>query len=308
MPDFLSESAFWIGLFAAALRFSAPILLAALGETVVERSGVLNIGIEGMMLLGAWIAFLGAYAFGSNSIGMLLAVVLGCMSGLLLAYLSVTRQAHQIVVGITFNLFALGLTSFVFRELFTGIPSIRPFQALEIPLLSQIPIIGEILFRQTSIVYLAYAMVPVVAVMLSRSQFGLALSAAGELPAAVDASGMSVEKIRYSAAIIAGGFAGVGGAALSVGQLGQYTDNLTGGRGFFALAVVLLGRWNPVKVMGATFLFALAEALAVRLQFNLGIPQQLVQMLPFIVAIFLMAGLFGRVRAPRDLAVPYTRE
>jgi len=308
MPDFLMESAFWIGLFAAAIRFSAPILFAALGETVVERSGVLNIGIEGMMLLGAWVAFLGAFAFGSNAIGIVLAIVLGSLSGLLLAYLSVTRQAHQIVVGITFNLFALGLTSFVFRELFTGIPSIQPFQALEVPVLSQIPVIGEILFRQTPLVYLAYAMVPITALVLSRSQFGLALTAAGEMPAAVDGSGMSVERIRYLSAIIAGGLAGLGGAALSVGQLGQYTDNLTGGRGFFALAVVLLGRWQPVKVMGATFLFALAEALAVRLQFNLGIPQQLVQMLPFIVAIFLMAGLFGRVRAPSALAVPYTRE
>ena len=309
MPDFLLESAFWIGLLAATVRFSAPILFAALGETIVERAGVLNIGIEGMMLLGAWAAFLGSYAFGVNSLGVLVGVGVGCLGGIILAYLCVTRKAHQIVVGITINLFALGLTSFVFREMFaTSLPSISPYKAANIPLLSGIPVVGEILFRQTGLVYLAFALVPVTALLFSRTQFGLAVSAAGEMPAAVDASGVSVAKVQYLAAVIAGGLAGLGGAALSVGQLSQFSDNMTAGRGFFALAVVLLGRWHPVKVMGATFLFAFAEALALRLQFNLGIPHQFLKMLPFAVAIFLMAGLFGRPRAPSHLAIPYTRE
>jgi simple sugar transport system permease protein len=309
LPDFLTELTFWVGLLAATVRFAAPILLAALGETIVERAGVLNIGIEGMMLLGAWAAFLGAHALGVTALGVLLGVVLGCISGLLLAYLCVTRKAHQIVVGITINLFALGLTSFVYRQLFsTSLPSISPFKAVKIPLLGDVPIVGEILFRQTGLVYLAFLLVPATALLLKHTQFGLALSAAGEMPAAVDASGISVEKVRYGAAIIAGGFAGLAGAALSVGQLSQFSDNLTAGRGFFALAVVLLGRWEPVKVMGATFLFAFAEALALRLQFNLGIPHQFLKMLPFVVAILLMAGIFGRPRAPSALAEPYSRE
>ncbi len=309
MPDFLTESGFWIGLFAATVRFSAPMLFAALGETIVERAGVLNIGIEGMMLLGAWAAFMGTYAFGANLLGLLIGIAVGCLGGLLLAYLCVSRRAHQIVVGITINLFALGLTSFVYREIFaTSLPSIDPFKAIKIPLLGDLPVVGEILFQQTGLVYLALALVPVVALLLSRSQFGLAVSAAGEMPAAVDASGINVEKVRYAAAIIAGGLAGLGGAALSIGQLSQFSDNLTAGRGYFALAVVLLGRWRPVKVMAATFLFAFAEALALRLQFNLGVPHQFLKMLPFVVAIFLMAGLFGRPRAPSGLAVPYTRE
>lgn len=307
--EFLTEATFYVGLFAATVRLSAPLLLAALGETVAERAGVLNIGLEGMMLLGAWAGFVIAHYTGSSWAGFFAGLAIGLAAGGILAFLAVTRRANQIIVGIAINLFALGFSSFVFRELFPStLPSVEPFQAIHIPLLSRIPYVGPVLFSQTWVVYLAFLFVPVFAFALYKTQWGLAVRAAGETPAAVDAAGVDVVRVRYSAALIGGAFAGLAGAALSVGQLSQFSENLSGGRGFFALAIVLVGRWDPVKVFVVTILFALGDALQLRLQLKLGIPSQFLQMIPFIVAIILTTGLLGRSLPPRALGQPYVRD
>ncbi len=308
--EFFGESVFWVGLFAATMRLTAPLLFAATGELFAERAGVLNIGLEGMMLIGAWAAFMVANGTGSGWVGVLGAIAAGMFLGLIVAYLSVSRGANQMITGIVINIFALGFTSFVYRETFSvNLPSVDAFQRVEIPLLADIPHVGDIFFDQTLLVYLAFLLIPVMGYVLYRTQFGITVRAAGELPQSVDTAGVSVLRVRYLAMIVGGGFAGLAGAALSIGQLSQYADGLTAGRGFIALAIVLLGRWDPLKVLLATLLFAFADALQLRLQVeSIGIPQQVLQMWPYILAIIIMTGFLGRARPPAQLAVPYRKE
>ena len=254
----------WLG---ASIRLASPLILAATGETVAERAGVINIGLEGMMLSGAFAGYAIGAATGDPWLGMFGALVVGVLVGLLTALVTVVGKADQIVVGVGLNLLALGGTTFLFRDLFSdNEPEVGPIARWEVPLLSDLPAVGEAVFHQSPLVYLAFATVPLTAWVLARTNFGLSVRAAGDSPAALDTAGVSVTKVRLVATGVAGGLAALGGAFLSVGQLGAFNEDMTSGRGFLALAAVIFGRWRSAWVMVACVLFGMVDALQLRLQ------------------------------------------
>jgi simple sugar transport system permease protein len=258
----------WLG---ASIRLAAPLVLAATGETVAERAGVINIGLEGMMLSGAFAGYAIGAATGDPWLGMLGALVVGVLVGLLTALVTVVGKADQIVVGVGLNLLALGATTFLFRDLFSeSAPKVGPIGRWEVPLLSDLPVVGEAVFHQSPLVYLAFLSVPIMALVVSRTDFGLSVRAAGDSPSALDTAGVRVTGVRVAATCIAGGLAAAGGAFLSVGQLGMFNEDMTSGRGFLALAAVIFGRWRSTTVMVACVLFGMVDALQLRLQ-SLGV-------------------------------------
>jgi simple sugar transport system permease protein len=310
MPAYFLETTFYIALLAAGIRIAAPLIFAAIGEIFAERAGVLNIGLEGTMLIGAWAAFMGMFFSGSGIIGILAGVAGGILLTAILGYVCINQGANQIIAGIVINIFAVGFTSLTYRHMFrSDIPTVESFAAVPIPFLSEVPLIGQVLFRHTILVYLAFILVPLASWLIYRTQLGLCLRAAGELPAAVDTAGVNVLGVRYAGLLLCGAFAGLGGATLSIGQLDQFNDNLTAGRGFIALAIVLLGRWDPYKVAFGSILFGVADALQLRLQvLDFAVPKELLAIIPYVLAIAAMALFVKRIRLPAALGRPYGRE
>ena len=297
-------------LFEAAVRLAAPLLLAALGELVVERAGVVNIGIEGMMLTGAFAGFATAVATGSPEVGLLAAGAAGAGVGILFAVFAVVRRTDQIVVGMAVNLLALGVTGLGARALYAGAtpggPTLPPWA---VPVLSDIPFLGSVLFRQTPFLYGALGMALVVGVLLTRTRSGLRLRAAGEAARAADAEGVNVTGVRFAAVLFGATLAGVAGAALSLAQSDTFTEGMTSGRGFIALAVVIFGRWSASGVVVAALFFGGATALQFRLQAQgTGIPYPVFLMFPYVVTLAVLAFASGRVRAPGELGRAYQRE
>jgi general nucleoside transport system permease protein len=310
MPSYLMETAFYVALLAAAVRMAVPLIFTSLGETVCEHAGVVNVGLEGTMLIGAWAAFVGMYYSGSGLIGIGSAMLGGMIITAVLGYVCISRGANQIISGIVVTIFAVGFTSLMYRQMFRGVPpSVESFAPFRVPFLSEVPILGRILFQHTLLVYAAFLMVPLTYILIYRTQFGLCLRAAGELPAAVDTAGVNVQAIRYASILTCGALAGLGGAALSIGQLNQFTDNLTAGRGYLALAIVLLGRWEPFKVLLGCLFFAAADAMQLRLQvLGFVIPKEVLGMIPYVLAITAMAIFVRQLRLPAAIARPYGRE
>ena len=303
---------FLIGVLAAGVRLATPILLAALGEVFAERAGVLKISIEGEMLIGALAGFLGAFYLKSLWSGIFCAMGAAAIYGLLAGVFSITFKLDQVITGITLNILALGLTSFLYRFILGKSfipPSISPLGVLKIPGLSQIPVIGPILFQQNILVYLTFfVLVPLSTFILFKTTFGLNLRAVGEYPLAADTVGIHVYAIRYACVIIGGLFSGLGGAFMTLAQLNMFTENLTAGRGFIAIAAVIFGRWHPVGAMIATLLFGIADALQLRLQgLGVNVPYQFLLMLPYILTILALVGVVKRTNAPTALAVPYEK-
>lgn len=267
-------SPFDVALFAAAVRLAAPLLFAAIGELISERAGVLNIGLEGMMLAGAFTGFLGTYASGSTMLGLLCGVLGAMAVGALMALFSITLGGDQIVVGVALNLLVAGATLFCYRLLFVGTqPTSERMSPWEVPLLSQIPGVGPILFAQLPLVYAAYLLVPLSAWLLWRTRTGLALRATGDLPAAVTAAGGSPARTQWGAVLACSACAGLGGSFLSVVQLGFFAENMTAGRGFLALAAVVFGRWRPGGILLACTIFGFTDALQLRLQSTSSLPR-----------------------------------
>ena len=261
--------AFWL---ATTLRLSTPLILASSGELLAERTGVLNIGLEGFMLAGAFFGFLGTYLSGSFLVGVVFAIVAGVIFAAAMAFLSIRLSADQIVVGIGINILALGLTSFVFREVFSG-PQVlldRP-APWRWPLLSDLPGVGEALFAQPGWVYVAGVVVLAVWFVLQRTTWGLSMRATGELPEAADTAGSSVFRNRWIATLVAGGLAAAGGSFLSI-ELGVFIEGMTNGRGYLALAAVIFGRWRAPGVLLACLLFGGADAMQLRLQAEATVP------------------------------------
>jgi simple sugar transport system permease protein len=310
MPEYLLEATFYIALLAAAVRIAAPLIFAAIGETICEHAGVTNIGLEGTMLMGAWAGFMGVYYSGSAAAGVVAALFGGMAAASVLGYVCISRCANQIISGLVLTIFVAGFTSLMYRHSFRGTPpTIQNLEPIAIPYLSDIPVIGRVLFQQTALVYIALLIVPLASFLIYRTQFGLCLRAAGELPAAVDTAGANVLKIRYAGMLICGALAGIGGATLSIGQLNQFTDNLTAGRGYIALAIVLLGRWQPSKVLAGALLFAIADATQLRLQvLGFVIPNEVLAMIPYLLVISAMALFVRHLRLPAAMAKPYGRE
>lgn len=311
MWDTIISYTFLIGLLASGIRIAAPLLLAALGELVSEKAGVLNIGLDGFMLVGSLAGFLGAYYSHNAWIGMLVGLLAGILTSLLHAFLSITLCTDQVVNGIAINIVSLGITSLAFRIAFgisTLPPKIEPLGIVRVPVLADIPMLGPILFQQSPVVYLAMALVVVGWIALTHTDFGLSLRATGEQPQAADTAGINVSRTRYIAVMVAGAMAGIGGAFLSVAQLGSFTENMTAGRGFIALAVVIFGRWSPFGALIASLFFGIAYALQLSLQaLGFDIPYQFLLMLPYVLTMLVLAGAAGRRGAPAALGIPYKK-
>ena len=292
------------GFLAAAVRVATPLLFAATGETVTERSGVINLGIEGQMLAGALAAALGASAWGPWG-GLAAGMVAGMMIAAGFTALAIGVRADQIIVGTAVTLAAVGLTGTIYRQAYgvegAGL-SIPTFSSLPLPGLSRIPVLGPALFDQPVPTYLAVAGLPLIWWGLFRTRWGLALRATGEAAAMARAVGVRTGLIRTIATVVGGGFSGLGGATLVLAQVGTFTERMTAGRGFLAIAIVVLGRWHPIGVALAALLFGLATALQFLFQ-ALGVqaPYQLFLMLPYLLTLLALAGAVGRVRAPGDL-------
>jgi general nucleoside transport system permease protein len=289
---------------AAAVRVATPLLFAATGETAAERSGVINLGIEGTMLAGALAAAMGAVA-GGPWVGMICAALAGMALAGVFALLAIGARADQIITGTAITLAAVGLTGTIYRQAFgaggVGL-TIPTFGAVAIPGLSRIPVLGPALFDQPAPTYLAFAALPPVWWVLFRTRLGLALRATGEAAAMARAAGVRTGLIRAGATIVGGAFAGLGGATLVLAQVGTFAERMTAGRGFLAIAIVVLGRWHPAGVALAALLFGLATALQFLLQaLGVNAPYQLFLMLPYLLTLLALAGAVGRVRAPGDL-------
>jgi simple sugar transport system permease protein len=302
---------FAVGIFASAVRWATPILLTALGEIFTERAGILNLGLEGIMLMGALTGFVGAYNTGSLWLGLLIAALTGMAMGLLMAFMSVTVKANQVVAGLGLTILGSGLSTLLFRLFFglrTKPPQIAMFPVQPIPLLDKLPALGDILFDHNVMVYVAFILVGVVWIVLYRTRYGLALRAVGERPEAVDTRGLNVDLLRYSALLIGGALAGIGGAYLTLANLGIFWTGMTAGRGFIAVAVVVFSRWDPVRALWGALVFGGAASLQTALQtLEAPIPSELLLMLPYIATIVVLVGVSRRAEFPGAFAVPYSR-
>jgi simple sugar transport system permease protein len=296
---------------SADIRVAAPILLAALGLIFMERSGVVNIGAEGTMLIGAFTGSLGAYIWGNAWYGVLFTAAISMLVGLVFALIVVTVKANQIVTGIAFNILALGITTTLNRIVFgvgSGSIEIDGFEKIAIPLLSDIPIIGEAVFNQVGLVYIGLLLVPLIFYFLKLTTIGLKIRSVGEHPEAADTAGINVFKVRYGTIIGGSILVGIGGAYLSLGQLNMFSEDMVSGRGFIALAAVIFGKWNPWGALGAALLFGFGDALQIRLQATgSDIPYQFLLMLPYLLTVAALAGLVGRATPPAASGRPYTK-
>jgi simple sugar transport system permease protein len=310
---------FSVALFASTIRAATPLILAALGGIFSERSGIVNIALEGIMLIGAFFAMMISY-YGAQSgfpplvsaiAGMVGAMVFGFLISMIHAVVSIRYRADQVVSGVAINILALGLTGFLLQFIFNtsgNSPSVPNLAAVPIPGLASIPVLGPIFFNQPPIVYLALLAVPVSAFVLFRTALGLRLRSVGEHPKAADTVGINVFRLRYLGVGLSGVLAGLGGAYLSIGQLNIFTENMTNGRGFIALAAVIFGKWNPWGALGACLLFGFADAIQISLQ-NAGvnIPSDFLLMLPYILTLVALAGFIGRSNPPAAAGVPYEK-
>jgi simple sugar transport system permease protein len=298
-----------IDFLAAAIRIATPLIFAALGGILSERAGVFAVGLEGMMLMGAFAAVLGAWAAGNVATGLLLAVLGGAAIGLVVAIVTVRYRADNMVTGLTTNILALGLTTYLLRIVSgSGAPlaiHLEPLAPWPIPGLADLPVIGPLLFAQPPLSYLAVIGCAALAGLLFRTQAGLMLSATGENPEAVFAAGLDPLRIRMIAVVCCGGIAGLGGAVLSLQQVGTFTDGMTGGRGYLALASLIVGRWKPWGAAAACLVFGAAEAFELRLQgFGVPISSYFVQMLPYLIALGVLAGLGRSGKLPAAIGKP----
>lgn len=303
--------AFLTELLSSSLRMTTPILYTAMGEVFSERAGITNIGLEGLMVIGAVSSFISVSLSGSLLLGVLVAVLCGVLLNALFAYCVIYRHSDQIVMGMALNILAAGVASFLYRAVF-GISQtpekVEGFLPIRIPILSDIPVLGEVLFNQNLLLYLAFLMVPVCSFVLFRTPFGLRLRSVGEYPKAADSMGVRVYRQRFGGCILGGAFGALGGAYLSIAYMNMYVDNLVSGRGFIALAAVIFGKWKPKGVLLATLLFGFTDALQMRLQaMDLGVPYQFMAMLPYIVTLIALVCFVGKSVGPAANTVNYVR-
>jgi general nucleoside transport system permease protein len=300
---------FAVTVAAAAIPIAVPILFAALGEIVAEKAGIINIGIEGMMLIGAWAAYLGSVYTGSLGHGAILGALAGALLGLFLAAFYVTLGTDQVVTGILSNILVLGVTNLTYELLFRlNRPRLPAAPHLPIPGLAALPGLGPIFFNHGLLDYLAFAMVPVTYVLLRRTWFGLNVRAVGEHPEAADTAGIDVHLVRYAAMVFAGIMAALGGASLAIDEIQGFVENASAGRGFIALAVVVLAKWHPFGVLAGVGLVGITDALQLRLQaMGLGLPHELLLMLPYLLTIVVLIGFVGNARYPAAAGLPYRK-
>lgn len=311
MSSFLTLP-FWIGFLAATVRVATPLILATLGETFSERSGVLNLGIEGIMMFGAFAGFITVFLTKNLWLGVTLATLSGLLFGLFMAFLTVTLGLNQHVSGLGITIFATGLAYYLYRAIIgspTVPPTITPFATISIPLLSKIPIIGQVLFNQTIITYFALIAVPISGYLLFKTNFGLSIRSVGENPEAADAVGVNVYKTRYTSLMIAGALMGLSGAFFTLAEFNMFLYDIVGGRGWVSIALVIFANWVPVKVFWGALLFGGIDAIGLRLQgTSISVPFQVYLMLPYVLTILVLILTARKASAPSALLKPYRRE
>ena len=301
----------WSALIAAMLRFATPLILAALGGIICERSGVINIGLEGMMLMGAFFGIFGADLTNSWLLGALIGMASGGALALVHAVFSIQFRADQVVSGFAMNLLAVGITGYVFIAHYgdQGTPDDIPrVPVVTLPGIEDIPFVGDAIGRTSLLTWLALLLVPVIALFLFRTPRGLRLRSVGEKPRAADSVGVAVIRTRYLAVIASGLLAALGGAYLTIAFLGSFSQNLTAGRGYIALAAVIFGAWRPGGALTACLLFGFSSAVAQRLPAFSESTAVLFQALPYVLTLIVVAGLIGRTRPPAAIGVPYVKE
>ncbi|MDD6232539.1 ABC transporter permease [Frisingicoccus sp.] len=301
---------FFTAFFSAMVRMAVPLLYAGLGEVFAEKAGILNIGMEGVMLNGAFFAFVGAMFSRNLWVGLLCGIMGGVIVSMIHAFLSIHLAQNQSVIGLAINTFVLGITSFFAKIIKEGqsYQQLKTFSTIKIPVLSDIPLIGNALFNQDIFTYLLYILVILMAVFYAKTALGLSFEAIGEHPRAADAAGIPVHKYQYIAMLVNGILGGIGGAYLVLVQLGVFSENMTSGRGYIALAAVILGRYTPVGTAGAALIFGGANALQIRLQaVGVPLPAQALAMLPYIITLIALLGSIGRSNEPESLSKPYIR-
>lgn len=292
---------------ASTIRHSVPLVLGALCGLVGERTGVINIGIEGQMLMAAYIGFLASVYTGNLFVAVMAGVLAGALMGLLLAFMSVTLKVNQIIGGTVINILAVGLTGYFYLA---GMTTEGKLQPIPLGPLAEIPLIGPVLFNNPPITYAMLILVVVVHYVLFYTRWGLRSRAVGEHPRAADTVGINIFKMRYVNVIIGGALAGLAGAFLTLEAVGSFERGMTNGRGFVALAVMIMGNWTPFGALGAALLFGFASALQTQLQFfgEIDIPHQFIGMLPYLLTIIVLAGFVGRVHPPAADGEVYEKE
>jgi len=299
-----------IGILASGIRLATPYLYASIGETFGQRSGVLNLGVDGIMLMGAFFGFYVVFETGNLWLGLLFAIIVGALMGLATAFISVTLQAVQGISGIGVYLFGLGMSDLLFQKLINNVETVSGFPDIHIPILSDIPVIGEIFFSHNILVYGAYLLVPIAWFILNKTTLGLSIQAVGENPEAADSLGVSVTRVRYFTLIFGGTLSGIAGASLSIALLNVFQQNLTNAQGFIAIALVYFGAWRPAGVMGGALLYGFVNSLVLQFK-TLGIiPRSwsdIAAMAPAIITILALVLVARRFRQPAALTKPFTR-
>ena len=297
-----------LGVAATGIRLATPYLLAALGEMFTQRSGIYNLGLEGVMLMGAFGGFYVTLVTSNPYLGLIAGAVVGGLMGLLMGVVSITLKAEQGISGIGLFLFGWGLSGLLFRLYVGGITTIEGLKPVKLPILSDIPYIGSALFEHSIVVYLAFALVPLCWVVLYKTAWGLKVRAVGTTPQAADTLGVSVEGIRYQCLVLGSMMGGLAGAALTVGNTHVFADNIIAGRGFIAVALVYFGRWSPWGILAGSLLFSMADSVQLWVQvLGINFPYELAVILPYVVTIIALAMTFGRVWAPAALGRPFER-
>ncbi len=297
-----------IGILTSGIRLATPYLYAAIGETFGQRSGVLNLGVDGQMLIGAFAAFYVAFTTGNLWLGLLAAMGVGALMGLAMAYVTVNLHAQQGISGIGFYLFGLGMSELLFKMLLGTVETVKGFPKVHVPVLGGIPVLGEIFFQQNIMVYGAFLLVPVAWFVLNKTTLGLKIRSVGENPEAADSLGVSVARIRYFTIILGGTLSGLAGASMSIALLNVFQQNMTSGLGFIAVALVYFGAWRPWGVLAGALLFSMVNSLQLWMQvLNVPIPSELAVMLPYILTIVVLVATVSRVRSPSALTKPFER-
>jgi len=298
-----------LGILTSGIRLATPYLYAGIGETFSQRSGVLNLGVDGQMLMGAFAGFYVVFSTGNLWLGLLAALAVGALMGLAMAFISVTLHAEQGISGIGVYLFGLGLSELLFQETIGTVETVSGFRPVQIPVLSSIPVLGEVLFSHNILVYGAFLLVPVAWFVLYKTTFGLNIRAVGENPEAADSLGVSVARVRYFTVTLGGALSGMAGASLSIALLNVFQQNLTNSLGFIAVALVYFGGWRPFGLLTGALIFSMLNALQVWVQtLGIPVPAEVALMMPYVLTIVVLALSVQRVRPPSALTKPFVRE
>jgi general nucleoside transport system permease protein len=313
MFDELLQTTIIINLLSTMLRLATPLLFAAIGELVDQRAGVMNLGVEGTMLFGAFVGWMVTFSTGQPWFGVVAAMLAGGVVSLLFGFMAITLRLDQAVAGLAMNLFASGLTLFWYRAIFADVADARPtitiMKNIHIPWLSDLPFVGPVLFSQKLLTYVAILMVPLVGFFLARTRLGLALRSVGENPRAVDLRGLSVVRLRYMAVVFGGVMAGLAGAFLTTASSSRFLPNMTQGRGWIAVVIVIGANWKPIRLLIATLVFALMDAIQLQITgIGVEIPYQILLAIPYIAALLIMMSSRSRSLGPASMALPYKKE